>query len=204
MIRMFVATLAVAASAILVVLGVDILRTPERIAADDLRFASAPHRQRSLWTGAETLPGRPVARVLATDDDLAYRRAVWLFARVVRGNIQRTTPELEALRGSVVLELSERSREERDPVRRAQLLNAAGVFSLSRFSSFAPEQERTLRVALDTFRNAVRLDPENADARANLELVLRAADAANLPGEDPEAGSAGGTGAGQSSPGSGY
>lgn len=205
MIRGLLAVLAMAVAATLAVLAVNVLRTPERIAADDLRFGSAPIRQRTLWDGVDVLPGRPAARVLDVDDDLAYRRTVWLFSRVVRGTIQNTTPELEALRGKAVLELAEQSRKEGEPRRRAQLLNAAGVFSLSRFSRFAPEQERTLRAAVDAFRNAVRLDPANADARANLELALRAADAANLPGEDPEAGAAEGDLSGQGTgPGGGY
>jgi hypothetical protein len=58
--------------------------------------------------------------------------------------------------------------------------------------------------AIGTFRNAVEIDPSNADAKHNLELALRIAGFANLPGSEPSGSPQGGELAGAGTPGSGY
>lgn len=204
--RRVAAVVALLAAVALVLLAVDVLRAPGQVAADDARFQGAPYRQRTLWDGVDFLPGRPASRLLGVDDDVAYRRTVWLFTRIdpvrvaIAGSQQ---PQLEALKGKAQLELTTGSRNEPDTRRRAQLLNALGALSGSRFSSFGGEREKIIRTAVESFRSAVRLDPEHAVAKENLEYALRAV-AAAFPGEDPDAGASRGRLSGRGRPGGGY
>lgn len=197
------AVLAVPAAIVLVALGVDVLRMPGRLEGEDIRFEAAPLRQKGLWEDIDYLPRGVGKRVLGLDDDLEYRRAAALFLRVEPGKAEIYGPELEALRGRAQFELTRLSAEDPDPRRRANLLNLLGAMSLERYTSDVIRDLLTLRQAITTFRSAVELDPENADAKLNLELALRNAVAANLPGADPESGAsqgqtgaAGGTGGG--------
>jgi hypothetical protein len=114
-------------------------------------------------------------------------------------------PVLEARRGQAVIAVAERAQKEHDRRRRAQLLNLNGVFIFQRINGYtAFDHDRLLREAIGNFRSAVRVDPTNADARANLELAVRAAKGTGLPGEDPDAGASTGQRAGQGRSGSGY
>ena len=206
MIRRSAAVLAVLLAAGLAVVAVDVLRVPGAIAADDAGFYGAPRRQQEPWT-VGLLPGGLAERTLGIEDDLGFRRAVWAIVRAphpaeIQGPDQ---PVLEARAGQAVIEVSERSRLETDPKRRAVLLNFNGVQLFVRYaSSTAFDRERYLREAIGHFRNAVRLDPTNLDARANLEQALRAAKGSGLAGEDPDAGAARGERAGTGRSGTGY
>ena len=113
-------------------------------------------------------------------------------------------PELENLSGQVQLELTRGSAEDANPKRRAQYLNLLATMTLARFGSDQAETESTLRRAINLLRSAVETDPQNADAKLNLELALRNAKATNLPGTDPSGDAAEGTISGQGRSGSGY
>jgi hypothetical protein len=197
------AVLAIPAAILLVALAVDVLRVPGELEGDDVRFQAAPRRQQGLWDDIGYLPSGVGKRVLGLHDDVAYRRTVALFLRVEPGTVSVYGPELEALRGRAQFELTRGSAEDPDPRRRANLLNLLGALSLERYTSDLIRDQMTLRQAIVTFRSAVRLDPGNADAKLNLELALRNAVAALLPGADPESGTSrgqkgapGGTGGG--------
>ena len=207
MIRAAAAAVCAVLAVALVVLAVDVLRVPGRISADDARYVGAPLRQHRLWNAVDFLPWRPAERVLDIGDDLAYREVIWSVRRApsasqIQGPNQ---PFLEALRGKTVAQVAERANAEHDRLRRAQLLNLNGVFIFQRITTYtAFEKNRLLREAIGNFRDAVRLDPANADARANLELALRAAKGTGLAGEDPDAGASRGRKSGVGRSGSGY
>lgn len=198
------AVLAVPAAIVLALLAIDVLRVPNDVAADDVRFQAAPRVPRALWNDPGFLPGSPGAHLLGAGDDVAYRRTVALFARVQPGKVQAATPELDALRGRVQLDVTLRSRADDDAQRRAQLLNLYGVLTLARFSTEAAEQQQILSRGIGAFQNATELDPENLDAKRNLEIVLRRPEAATLPPNDPSQGGAQGRTSGQGRSGSGY
>lgn len=207
MIRRAAAVLAVLLAAGLAVLAVDVLRVPGAIAADDAGFYGAPRRQADPWSAVGFLPGRPAERVLGIEDDLGFRKTLWTIRRApgqaeIQGPDQ---PLLEAQAGQAVIQVSEQSRRERDPKRRAVLLNFNGSVVFGRYvGATAFDRERYLREAIGNFRNAVRLDPTNLDARANLEQALRAAKGSGLVGEDPDAGASRGQRAGTGRSGTGY
>lgn len=205
MIRWAAAVFAVVLAVALTLLAVDVLRTPGQIAAEDVRFHGAPLRQTTPWDAVDFLPGRPAERILGIEDDLRYRRTIWLIRRVNVRIAGPNQPLLEALLGKAVLQVAEQSRREHEPRRRAQLLNVHGLFTLVRYvQSTAFDKTRLLREAIGAFRNAVRLHPRNADARANLELALRVAKGSGLAGEDPDAGASRGKRSGTGRSGSGY
>lgn len=198
------AIIAVPLAILLAVLAVDVLRLPGKLEGGDVQFEAAPNRQSGPWGGIDFVRGWPAKRMLDVGDDLAYRKALARFLRVEPGEVEIYGPELENLRGRVQLELTRLSAEDANPVRRAQLLNLLGAMSLDRYSYDQAEREAILRKAIFTFRSAVDTDPNNADAKTNLELALRDAKAVNLPGTDPSGGASEGTISGQGTSGSGY
>jgi hypothetical protein len=197
------AVLSVPLAVVLVLLAVDVLRAHGALERDDVRFEAAPSRQAGLWEGVGLAPG-VVESLLALDDDLEYRRTMARFLRVEPGKVEVFGPELENLSGQVQLELTRGSAEDANPKRRAQYLNLLATMTLARFGSDQAETESTLRRAIHLLRSAVETDPQNADAKLNLELALRNAKAVNLPGTDPSGDAAEGTISGQGRSGSGY
>lgn len=198
------AVFALPLALVMVLLAIDVLRLPPALESDDVQFEAAPKRQSGLWQGLDFLPGRPAQRLLDVEDDLTYRRTAAIFSRVEPGKVEIFAPELENLRGRAQVEIARGSAEDRDPQRRAQFLNFLAAMSLERYGANATEADTILRRAIHTLRSAVETDPENADAKLNLELALRNAKAVNLPGTDPSGNPDKGTISGQGRSGSGY
>lgn len=167
------AVLAVPVAALLIALAVDVFRVGGGVADDDVRFQARPGLPSGLWDGVGFLPRGIARKATGLDDDLRYRRAAWLFSRVQPGKVIIQGPELEALRGSAQTKLTDASRAEESAARRAQLLNLLGVLGMDRFAADPANRANIIRSAVDTFQSAVETDPENADAKFNLELVLR-------------------------------
>ena len=197
------AVLAGVVALVLVAVAFDVLRAAAELESDDVSFEAAPRRQAGLWKDLGVLPRRPGASLLGLDDDVTYRRTLAIWVRVPPGT-DIFGPEQENLRGRLQSQLSEHSAADSNAKRRSHLLNLLGALSLERRSTDANESENILRKAIDSFRSAIELDPTNQDAKVNLELALRNAKAINLPGTDPDSGSAQGSLSGQGRAGSGY
>lgn len=199
------AILAVPAALALTLLAVDVLLVPKEVAADDVRFQAAPRLPRTLWEDVGFLPESPGVRLLDAGDDVRSRQTVALFAQVDPAKVRISTPEQDALRGRAQLEVTLRSREDADdPRRRAQHLNLLGVLTMSRFTTSGNEAAQILSRGIGAFQSATEVDPENDDAKRNLEILLRRPDAAVLPPNDPSQGGAQGRVSGQGRSGSGY
>jgi hypothetical protein len=190
------AVLAGLLGVLLVVLALNVVLVGRELSADDLRFQSAPERQRDLWQDVGVLPDSLIGQGLGIEDDLAYRRSASLFARSRPG--RQAGQEIEALRGQAALELTRASHGESDPRRRSQLLNFLGVIPLDRSITDSESRASMLQTARGVFQSAVRTDPENADAKVNLEIVLRDLNDTGLPPNAPSGEAAGGQ---RSSPG---
>lgn len=169
----------VAASALAVALGIVDLWRDVRQA--DFRFQTASTRQTALWEGLDPLPASLSARLLGLEDDLAYRRAVELYERVRPGRGGGFGSRIESLRGQAQLELTRASEADSNPVRRSKLLNFVGVMPLDRPSTVGDERADQLRTAIGILQSAVRVDPGNAEAKLNLELLLRDAARSGFP-----------------------
>lgn len=187
----------------LVALSADVLVTWRAVAADDFRFEAAPSRQRGLWESPGLVPA-VTTRILRVDDDLDFRRTTSLFARAKPGRAPYPGPKLAALRGEATLALTRASQAETSNERRAQLLNFLGTLPLDRRIQDQAERANVLQTAIGVFESAVRADPGNADAKTNLELVLRISNFASVPGNDPSGERGGGTRSGSGSTGGGY
>jgi hypothetical protein len=197
--RELIASLVAAAVALaLVATAVDVLVAWRTVVRDDFRFDTASSRPTGLWADPGTLPGSPGARALGLDDDVAYRRAAATFRSVQPGRFAVTDPRTESLRGQAQLVLTRASLAESDRRRRSSLLNYLGVLPLDRAPTDAGERAGVLHTAIGVLQNAVRTDPANADAKVNLELLLRdvvsTGGPVNTPGGRPTGGERSGVG----------
>lgn len=198
------AVLAVPLALALGFVGVDVLRSDRELAAHDTRFRTAPMRQGGLWE-IGSLPYDGNERLLGLEDDIAFRKAAALYVKVEPGEVEyRGIPELESLRAKAQFELTRRSREDPDPHRRSRLLTLYGVLTLDSPTNSDEERRQILENAVVAFRGALDLDPENADAKTNLEAVLSVHGPVALPGNAPSHGRDEGKLSGRGSPGSGY
>jgi hypothetical protein len=198
--------IAVPLALVLVVLAIDLLRTPGWISEDDSRFASSPPRGSGLWNEPGMLATRARLGAVGVEDDLAYRRTVALFTRLRPGEAdQGINPELEARWAKLQFDLTNQSRESPNPTLRSELQNLMGVTLLARYLYASPDQRNMLLSnAVGAFRTAAELDPANDDAKLNLELAMRAYSPILFPSNAPDAGGARGQESGQGRSGSGY
>jgi hypothetical protein len=196
---------------LLVVFAVDVLRWQSELGGADVRFDATPRSgAQDRWAVDGILPSSLEKLAFRVEDDLEYREAIQLFARVEPGAVQIFGPQLENLYGTAQVEVGRIGRVDPDPARRSRALNLAGVFQVGRQASpsnqvtDAAERLAVLRQAIGLFQSAVRLDESNEDAKLNLELVLRDAGAAVLSGDVPNGNAAEGERSGAGRAGSGY
>jgi hypothetical protein len=78
------------------------------------------------------------------------------------------------LRSEAIVTLANFAREQKEPLRRGQTANLLGVMGLGLATTDDPGQRlRFLLYASRAFRGALTADPNNEDAKFNLELTLR-------------------------------
>jgi VWA domain-containing protein len=187
--------------------ALDVLRWRDAVKQDDVRFRTAPAAP-DLWQPDARVPGDPAAHLLAVSDDMRYREVMraFYFARLRQPPIG--DPAIEAARGEAIIRLSNHARVERDDIRRAEVFNMLGAIALAVLTRERQTDARvtSLEEAIAHFREAVRLDRSNEDAKFNLENALRL-----LRDEERSFQSPGGrrprdvaTSAGLRAPGSGY
>lgn len=199
-----VAVLAVAAAVLLGFVGADMLRIQGDLSADDRRFQTAPMRQGGLWD-VGSLPGDVGERLLGLEDDVDYRKVAGRYVRIEPGKIEyQGFPDREKLRARTQFDLTRMSREDPDLERRSKLLTLYGVMTLDSRTLSPEERENVKRDAFSAFRNAITLDPENEEAKTNLETLLRVFGPIAFPPNAPSQGKAEGKVSGQGATGSGY
>ena len=158
-----------------------------------------------LWEPRELVPGGVAEKILGARDDLVFRRAV----RATR----LSDPERPGFSSSGVANrnvatalLTEIVQHDSSSHRRSEAANLLGVLSFSESLADYSNRERLLSSASGRFRQAIELNPDNADAKLNLELsrsrALKLSEAGG--GNNPTAGGRGARGAGAGQAGSGY
>ena len=199
------AVLSIPVAAVFVTLALDLLAWERSLEAQDLEFSALP-AQSTFSPPASRLPGDLAERLLGGADDLAFRSALQRFARVRPRSAGAYSDLRRQLRTETQLQLSTLSLTDPDRGRRSRAANMIGVVALdpNEAPSDAAQLASLIAGAIGTFRNAVEIDPSNADAKHNLELALRIAGFANLPGSEPSGSPQGGELAGAGTPGSGY
>jgi hypothetical protein len=171
-----IAAAALAAALVLALVGFEALRWEDSVSDDDARFAASPLSE-GLWEQEERLPLAPTRGLLGLADDLAYRRAVSLYTRSRPGEPTANNPQREALRGNARRALSVLSRTDSELSRRSQAAMLVALLSLGQGDLFQNAEERlqVLRNGVGNLQIAVALDPDNAEAKRNLELVMTSA-----------------------------
>lgn len=164
---------ALTVAIIALLLALDVGRWQTTISRDDVRFKATPTRA-NLWQPDELLPFHAARSLLRLDDDIEYRQTLrnfWL-ARPHANSL--TQLNLDALRSEAIVTLANFAREQKEPLRRGQTANLLGVMGLGLATTDDPGQRlRFLLYASRAFRGALTADPNNEDAKFNLELTLR-------------------------------
>lgn len=197
---------------LLALVAVDVARWRAAIPADDVRFAAGAPT--SGWTPRTLAPLAAGERALGVSDDLAFRRMLRLLRSSRLLDLTVSDPILAIRR----TELSERLESivvhDPDPVLRSRASSLLGVLGVVSWNSTPPQgtqqldRSELLVAAIASFEQAIGIDPENDDAKYNLQLMLQRGQGL-LPteaaaGRNPSAGGKGSRGAGAGAPGSGY
>jgi hypothetical protein len=204
--RVVVAALALLVGTVCALFATDVLRWQHRMEWGDARF-EAGSTESGLWSLPQPFLLDTSKSVLALGDDRTYRMAVREFVLGRPREEHFSDAEQISQRGRAQEQLATLVEGGQDAKRRAAAANLIGVLGFAN-AAIDPQQASTyLAAAITSFRQAIELDPSNADAKYNLELALvRLPDAKRSTGQNPSSNTQSGTGsgAGAGRSGSGY
>jgi hypothetical protein len=155
-----------------VLLAADVWRWRDALRSDDGRYRSAPSSS-DLWDPASFFPLALARNSLGIDDDLAFRRAVRAMRLGKLEDTQAFDTEVLLQRADAQTRLAAIAESERDPERRSRAMTLLGVLLLATPAQTVDEQKAALRAAITNLQTAIELDPDNSDAKFNLEFALR-------------------------------
>lgn len=169
-------------------------------------LAPGPVRPASQWKVSARMPGRLAERLLAVGDDVQARHAIQLFERN-RSVTERLDDAVEVTASRSAAESALAAVARGDGPRAAQAGTLLGILAFGDLARGGGHDENQAEAAASDFTNAVRADPDDANAKFDLELMLRSFAAHGIrtgPTADGSAGSTGSNGASNGTPGSGY
>ena len=191
----------------LALLAADVARERDALAAGDVRYRVAPTDPR-LWNARTRMPFSAASDVLGIADDLAFRRALRAMADARLDDQVISDPELAVSRNEAQARLEAVVTGDGDHVTRSRAASLLGVLGLARFVSETEGRGPLLSATLASLQLAIGIDPENGEAKYNLESALQRGRGLEVTegqaGTDPAPGGSGAKGAGASEPGSGY
>ena len=160
------------AGLLLVLLAIDLGSWHAAMVRGDVRFAADPGG-RYPWAARTVLPFGAGERVLGVHDDVAYRQGVRLF-RIGRPRVAQPRDAAVRARSLAQTVLTHASRGDADLPRRSAEANLLGsLFLAGNAGTTDPAARGDFLVAANAeYAAAVALDPENDDAKYNLELTL--------------------------------
>lgn len=200
------AVLCAGLAVVLVLLATDVASLHATIARDDLRFRASPTHA-ALWRPSTQLPGNPAAALVGTSSTIAWRRALQYFWYSRIGSNPEIRMDTPTLRAEAQDKLLRQIDAAPTAAQRSQAANLLGVLVVT---TPAPGRDQDvilqiLKRSAGYFQKAIELDPGNADAKQNLELVYRIAKPGKGHlGKDARSGYGFGKGQGAVSQGSGY
>jgi hypothetical protein len=175
------------------------------VARGDAGFARRPSRAR--WAASTILPGDPALRLLGFRDQLALRQAAKRFAKVAaEGNGLDNGYSESADRGALETVLTNLAGSDDAQVASAAD-NMLGILAFADSRQLGPSGPAPVERSVADFQAAIQAEPSNADAKFNLELLLRRLLTRGVrPGSNPSIGGngKGHRGAGGGVPGRGY
>ena len=178
-----------------------------RSASSDVRYRVAP-ADPDLWSSSTRVPFPAAADLLGIDDDLAFRRALRALADARLDDQVISDPELAVNRSEAQARLEAVVTGDGDHVTRSRAAGLIGVLGLARFVAETEGRGPLLSATLASLQLAIGIDPENGEAKYNLESALQRGRGLEVTegqaGTDPAPGGSGAKGAGASEPGSGY
>jgi hypothetical protein len=196
-----------AAAAFFFLLAADVASWRKDLRAGDVRYLVAPDEE-GLWEPDERVPLGLAATVSGVGDDVEFRRAVRSLRLARLEDATISDPQLALLRNDALARLEAISTEDGDRKRRSRAAGLLGVLGLARLASETQDRVAILESTIASLHYALALDPENADAKFNLELALQRGRGIQLTegagGTNPAPGGAGSSGAGAGDAGSGY
>jgi hypothetical protein len=200
--RLAIAAALVAAAVVSTALAVDVRTTNRALRDGDVVYAASPAR--ASWHADVTLGG--LARsLLGIDDDLRVRAALRLATAADRSHLRLDNGvEVETLRARAQDALA-RVANSSNRSAASQARTLLGILAFE--SSANGSDQSSADAALGAFTDAVRADPSNADAKYDLELLLRQSSVQGTrTGQGPGGGFGPGTrrGSGGGTPGRGY
>lgn len=172
-ILLVVAVLCGALAVLLVLVARDVGHWETTIREGDVAAAARGAGPRMSPAVDETLPFSPARTLLGIDDDVRFRRAVTLFRRAYpRGEEFQGSPEGAAARIRAETALATVIRKDGNRRRASVASNLLGILTVVDAAA-APAEGAVIDRSVVEFQNAIRLDPSNAQAKTNLELLLQ-------------------------------
>jgi hypothetical protein len=194
-------------AAVLALLAADVARERDALVAGDVRYRMAPEDP-ELWSAETRVPFPAATDLLGIENDVAFRRALRALAAARLDDPTVSDPALAISRNEAQARLEAVVTGDGDRVTRSRAAGLLGVLGLSRFVSETEGRGPLLSGTIANLQLAIGLDPENGEAKYNLESALQRGRGLELTegsaGSDPAPGGSGAKGAGASEPGSGY
>jgi hypothetical protein len=162
---------ALALAAVCAVTAAEVRRTSDAVREADHRF-EVRRGAGTAWNRSDALRPRLARELLGANDDLDFRHAASLFRSsqstdvVVRGNPGE-------LRAESTIALERFDKGDRDRLRRARTASMLGVMAYQDAQSNQETAASLLKRSGELFRRAIALDPSDAAAKFNLELILQ-------------------------------
>lgn len=207
------ATLAVAAALCFVLaaasllLAHDVRRWQEAMPAGDVRYRVSPEASDS-WQPDTLLPFGAARKLLDVGDDVGFRLALRSFRLARLDDTTVSDPEIALLRNAAEARLEAITTGSGDRRRRSRAAGLLGALGLARVATETQDRLPLIESTIASLQLAITLDPENDEAKFNLEVALQRSRGLQLTeasgGQNPTPGGAGSQGAGTGDPGTGY
>jgi hypothetical protein len=159
-------------AAFLALLATDVLRWNGALQAGDIRYRATPGAS-GLWSAHAIGPGGLARELLGIDDDLGFRRTLRALELLKIGGPLNDDPKVILRRAATEAQLQTMAATGGDHVRRSRAANLLGVMELATPASDPQERATLLSRAVADLQKAITLDPNNEEAKYNLEVVLR-------------------------------
>jgi hypothetical protein len=166
-----IAGVALLLALILALAARDVRLWNESVAEGDERFQISPGPD-GLWEpDPGTFTAGVVPSLLALDDDLRLREAAQLFRRSRPRSETLRTPHMLSFATSAQVRFAQIQQSDAPPRLRSIAANELGALAFAEMVTDPTQARDHARRATQKFIEAVLLDPTNAAARHNLELI---------------------------------